>query len=616
MRRRVVGIETEHGLLAAPASGDGPCMDAEHAARQLFEPLLRRGRSSNLFLRNGGRLYLDVGSHPEYATAECDRLEDLLEQDRAGSLMLADLASQADEAMAALGEDLRVHLFRNNLDSQGNSYGCHENYMLHRRRDFRQVADALVSFFITRLVLVGNGWINLSGARPRLEFSQRANQMWDAVSSATTRSRPIINTRDEPLADSGSYRRMHVIVGDTNVAEPTTALKIGMTWMLLDAVEDGLRIEDLALADPMRAIRQINADLSGAAPIELASGARTTPVALQREIRSRVLSAIGPDSLDEAHRYVADLWGRGLDAIESGDWSGVDTELDIAIKRRLLDSYTARTGADYADPRVARLELGYHDITAQGLRDRMEAAGLMKRLTSPGGASRALTAPPATTRARLRGAIIAAAEDARADGTVDTSASTTSRPGRCPCRTRCPPPTPESTPSSPGSGPRPPCCRHERAPRLDARLHQGAQGGLGTGPQAGGEEPGGLARLPVRVDRPGARPGGRGRRLRVVGAVPPALRLPRGAVRLDAARHGPGHRVGARGGHADDHDRGGAVRDGHSGDRGLPGHGPHHHRGLAGARVDHRLRRAQRGDAVRVGPPPADAGTGRLRYDP
>ena len=419
MRRRVVGIETEHGLLAAPASGDGPCMDAEHAARQLFEPLLRRGRSSNLFLRNGGRLYLDVGSHPEYATAECDRLEDLLEQDRAGSLMLADLASQADEAMAALGEDLRVHLFRNNLDSQGNSYGCHENYMLHRRRDFRQVADALVSFFITRLVLVGNGWINLSGARPRLEFSQRANQMWDAVSSATTRSRPIINTRDEPLADSGSYRRMHVIVGDTNVAEPTTALKVGMTWMLLDAVEDGLRIEDLALADPMRAIRQINADLSGAAPIELASGARTTPVALQREIRSRVLGAIGPDSLDEAHRYVADLWGRGLDAIESGDWSGVDTELDIAIKRRLLDSYTARTGADYTDPRVARLELGYHDITAQGLRDRMEAAGLMKRLTSPGAASRALTAPPATTRARLRGAIIAAAEDARADVTVD-----------------------------------------------------------------------------------------------------------------------------------------------------------------------------------------------------
>ena len=148
-------------------------MDAEHAARQLFEPLLHQGRSSNLFLRNGGRLYLDVGAHPEYATAECDRLEDLLEQDRAGSDMLADLALQADEALAELGTDLRLHLFRNNLDSQGNSYGCHENYLLHRRRDFRQVADALVAFFVTRQILVGNGWINTAAAAPRMPFPLR-----------------------------------------------------------------------------------------------------------------------------------------------------------------------------------------------------------------------------------------------------------------------------------------------------------------------------------------------------------------------------------------------------------------------------------------------------------
>ena len=144
MRRRVFGIETEYGLTAASPSGAAP-MDAEYAARQLFEPLLHQGRSSNLFLRNGGRLYLDVGAHPEYATAECDRLEDLLEQDRAGSEILADLAVQADEALGELGTDLRLHLFRNNLDSQGNSYGCHENYLLHRRRDFRQVADDTAS---------------------------------------------------------------------------------------------------------------------------------------------------------------------------------------------------------------------------------------------------------------------------------------------------------------------------------------------------------------------------------------------------------------------------------------------------------------------------------------
>lgn len=418
MRRRVFGIETEYGLTAASPSGAAQ-MDAEHAARQLFAPLLHQGRSSNLFLRNGGRLYLDVGAHPEYATAECDRLEDLLEQDRAGSVMLADLAARADEALSELGSDLHLHLFRNNLDSQGNSYGCHENYLLHRRRDFRQVADALVAFFVTRQILVGNGWINASAATPRMQFSQRADQMWDAVSSATTRSRPIINTRDEALADSGAYRRMHVIVGDTNIAEPTTALKVGMTELLIHAIEDGLQIEDLALADPMRAIREINADLSGSAPVDLATGRTTSAVALQREIRERVLARIALADLDPMRAYVVDLWGRGLDAIDSGDWSGVETELDVAIKRKLLSSYCARTGAALTDARVARLELSYSDITEQGLRGRMEGAGLMRRLTSEEGVSRAMSTPPATTRACLRGRIIAAAEDARADLSVD-----------------------------------------------------------------------------------------------------------------------------------------------------------------------------------------------------
>ncbi len=405
--------------MAASADGGASTMDAEHAARQLFDPLLRRGRSSNLFLRNGGRLYLDVGAHPEYATAECDRLEDLLEQDRAGALMLADLALQADESFMEVGAPERLHLFRNNLDSQGNSCGCHENYLLHRRRDFRQVADALVSFFITRQILVGNGFIRRGAGGAQLSFSQRAEQMWDAVSSATTRSRPIINTRDEPLADSGSYRRMHVIVGDTNVAEPTTALKVGATEMLLTAIEDGLRIEDLALADPMRAIREISTDLTGRAEVELASGRRMTAVAIQKEIRGRVLGALDDAELDDLHRYVADLWGRGIAAIESGDWSGIETELDIAIKRKLLTAYAAKAGTTLADPRVARLELSYHDITAQGLAPRMERAGLIRRLTTDEGVRRAVRTAPATTRASLRGRIIAAAEDARADLTVD-----------------------------------------------------------------------------------------------------------------------------------------------------------------------------------------------------
>ncbi|MGO3796044.1 MAG: Pup--protein ligase [Pauljensenia sp.] len=419
MRRRVVGIETEYGLNAASTDASPSPVDADRAARYLFDPLLHRGRSSNLFLRNGGRLYLDVGSHPEYATAECDRLEDLLAQDRAGSAILADLAVQGDRALAADGIHARLHLFRNNLDAQGNSFGCHENYLLHRRRDFREVADALVAYFITRQVITGAGHVRTASGRTSYCFSQRADQMWDAVSSATTRSRPIINTRDEPLADSGSYRRMHVIVGDTNVAEPTTALKTGATELLLSAIEDGLHLQDLALAEPMRAIREINADLTGRVRVELADGRELTAAQVQAEIRSRVLERTDPDSLDDVHRYVVDLWGRGIGAIESGDWSGIDTELDVAIKRRLLESYARRAGTTLADPRVARLELGYHDITAEGLRPRMEASGLMRRLTTEDQVTSAVTTPPATTRAALRGRVIGAAEDARRDLTAD-----------------------------------------------------------------------------------------------------------------------------------------------------------------------------------------------------
>lgn len=419
MRRRVVGIETEYGLNAASTDPGTPPIDADRAARYLFDPLLRQGRSSNLFLRNGGRLYLDVGSHPEYATAECDRIEDLLAQDRAGSTMLADLALQGDRALEADGIRARLHLFRNNLDAQGNSFGCHENYLLHRRRDFREVADALVSYFITRQVLTGSGHLRRTSGRTTYCFSQRADQMWDAVSSATTRSRPIINTRDEPLADSGSYRRMHVIVGDTNVAEPTTALKTGATELLLSALEDGLDIQDLILAEPMRAIREVNGDLGATVRVELADGRELTAVQVQREIRDRVLARTDTDALDGAHRYVVDLWGRGIDAIASGDWSGIDTELDVAIKRRLLESYVQRAGTTLADPRVARLDLSYHDITAEGLRPRMESAGLMRRLTTAEQVTAALTTAPATTRAALRGRVIGAAQDARRDLTAD-----------------------------------------------------------------------------------------------------------------------------------------------------------------------------------------------------
>ncbi|MDO5728945.1 MAG: proteasome accessory factor PafA2 family protein [Actinomycetaceae bacterium] len=412
MNRRIFGIETEYGLLCADA-GDEP-VSVELAARILFKPLVESGRSSNVYWRNGGRIYLDVGAHPEYATAECDRVEDLLLQDRAGDYLFADLARRADEALANCGTGGKIHLFRNNEDFEGHSFGCHENYLLRRRSNFRQVVDALVSFFVTRQILTGAGHIHRDG-KPRFGYSSRAIHMSDAVSSATTRSRPIINTRDEPLADASEYRRLHVIVGDTNVSESSTALKVVMTDLLLSAVENGVRIEDLALKDPLASIRAIDDELGSNIVVELENGRTMTVVALQRELRRRVLDHVDLDSASPLVHRMVDLWDRGLVAVETGEHGLINTELDWAIKRDLIVRFMERSGADLLDPRVSRLELAYHDITGKTVAERLEESGAMVRLTAEADTRRAMDTPPASTRAHLRGQLIAAAEQHRRD---------------------------------------------------------------------------------------------------------------------------------------------------------------------------------------------------------
>lgn len=435
MRRRVVGIETEYGLTCATRSGAPPIHDADAAARLLFAPLALSGRAPNVYLRNGGRLYLDVGAHPEYATAECDSFEDLLAQHRCGDELLNQLNERTRAELEGLADPERIYLFRNNVDSAGNSFGCHENYLLHRRRDFRQVAQGLVAFFVTRLVLVGAGHLRRSGNKLSYCFSQRAEQMWEAVSSATTRTRPIINTRDEPLADAGQYRRLHVISGDTNVCEATTFLKVGMTSLVLDAVEDGMNLSDLELADPMLAIRQVNQDLSAQVKIPMAHGGELSALDIQERILQRVVDVLGIDindsSCDASTRQVIDLWRRALAALRSGDWSSVDRELDFAIKFRLIQEYLKRKQTTLDDPRVARLLLSYHDIGPNGLRSGLESSGLMRRLTTEEQVQQACIQAPRSTRAHLRSSIINAAETAGIELAIDwVRASRIDDPGR------------------------------------------------------------------------------------------------------------------------------------------------------------------------------------------
>src|SRR5699024_3901792 len=224
MKRRVGGLETEYGLVCVRADGSR-ALEPEAAARELFRPVVAMGRSSNVFLRNAARPYLDVGSHPEYATAECDDWWELVAQDRAGDRIFADLAARANDGSAADGQEARIHLLKNNVDSAGNAFGSHENFLVDRRGEFTRLPRYLLPFLVTRQIVTGAGGVvrpTDGDGEPQFVFSRRSDHMWEAVSSATTRTRPIINTRDEPHGDPTRFRRLHVIVGDSTMSEVST----------------------------------------------------------------------------------------------------------------------------------------------------------------------------------------------------------------------------------------------------------------------------------------------------------------------------------------------------------------------------------------------------------
>jgi proteasome accessory factor A len=431
---RIYGIETEYGL-AHTASADGRRIGPEEIARYLFRPVVDWGRSSNVFLPNGSRLYLDVGSHPEYATAECNDISDLLAQDRAGEGLMIDLLDKAQDALDAEDIGGRVHMVKNNTDAAGNSYGSHENFLIRRTLDFNRLTTVLLPFLVSRQLLVGAGAIiprrsafapDEEADRSEMMFglSARSDVMWEGLSSATTRSRPIINARDEPHADAEKYRRLHVIVGDSSMSTATSALKVGSAILMLDLIEAGSRIPENGLRHPVRDIRLIARDLTGRVQLERTDGTTTTPLGLLTDYRDRAqrLVETGDHSLgdEQLARYIIDLWTRMLEAIESQDFSAVDTEIDWVIKRALIERSMERGGLEITDPRVQRLDIAYHDITpSTGLFPKLEAAGMAKNLVPADAVTAAKTQPPAGTRAAIRGEFVRAAHEARRDYTVD-----------------------------------------------------------------------------------------------------------------------------------------------------------------------------------------------------
>ncbi|NKQ52552.1 Pup--protein ligase [Amycolatopsis sp. K13G38] len=418
MQRRIFGIETEFGVTCT-FHGQRR-LSPDEVARYLFRRVVSWGRSSNVFLSNGSRLYLDVGSHPEYATAECDDLIQLVTHDKAGERILEDLLVDAERRLADEGIGGDIFLFKNNTDSAGNSYGCHENYLVTRAGEFSRIADVLLPFLVTRQLICGAGKVLQTPRGAVYCLSQRAEHIWEGVSSATTRSRPIINTRDEPHADAERYRRLHVIVGDSNMAEPTTLLKVGTANLVLEMIEQGVQFRDFTLDNPIRAIREISHDLTGRRPVRLAGGREASALDIQREYYGRAVQHVKANDSGPTAQRVIELWGRALDAVEQQDFSKIDTEIDWAIKHRLVERYRSRHNLDLSSPRVAQLDLAYHDIRrGRGLFDLLQRKGLIRRITDDGDIEAAKDTPPQTTRAKLRGDFIAAAQAAGRDFTVD-----------------------------------------------------------------------------------------------------------------------------------------------------------------------------------------------------
>ena len=405
-----MGVETEFGVAAY--DGSRQVLTPEEVARYLFRPVVAQHRSSNVFTSNASRLYLDVGSHPEYATAECDSLSQLLAYDKAGERIFHQLSQQCDEALRNDGFAGSTYLFKNNVDSRGNSYGAHENYLISRELALKSFGQQLLPFLVTRQLICGAGKI----AGDKFVISQRADQVWEGVSSATTRTRPIINTRDEPHGDSHRFRRMHVIVGDSNMSEPTFALKVGSMLLVIEMLEAGFDLPDMELADPIAHIRDIAADPTGAIELTLAAGGTVTAL----EVQQRTLDAAKrwleqrPDegTPNEEMARVVDLWARVLDAIATQDFSGVDTEIDWVIKRKLLTQFKDRLGCGWDHPKLAQIDLTYHDINPQrGLFYLLERKGLAARWIEDAAIEHAVDNPPATTRAAVRGEFLTAVRE-------------------------------------------------------------------------------------------------------------------------------------------------------------------------------------------------------------
>ena len=418
MDRRIFGLENEYGVTCTLRGQRR--LSPDEVARYLFRKVVSWGRSSNVFLENGARLYLDVGSHPEYATPECDSIHDVVVHDKAGERILEELLIGAEQRLRDEGIRGTIYLFKNNTDSAGNSYGCHENYLTSRSDEIEKYSEVLIPFLVTRQIFTGAGKVLQTARGPIYSIAQRAEHIWEGLSSATTRSRPIINTRDEPHADAEKYRRLHVIVGDSNMSEYTNFVKVGSTACLLKMMEDeSCVLRDLTLENQTRAIREISHDITCRRKIRLASGRELSALDIQREILDKALRYADTGRFDALEMKALEMWEHCISTIEN-DPLKLNREVDWVIKYHLVEAFRKRHELALDDSRVLLVDLQYHDICRdRGLFYKLEQNGLVNRTCTDEEIETARVLAPQTTRAKLRGDFIKRAKEKKRDYTVD-----------------------------------------------------------------------------------------------------------------------------------------------------------------------------------------------------
>ena len=433
---KIVGIETEYGVALRGAPDPNPVIassllingyveqrrigwdfedespgrDARGFARDGAQPPEIETHLVNAVLTNGARYYVDH-AHPEYSTPECaDPLEATL-FDKAGERILA-RSMEAARRLLPAGQEIVV--YKNNSDGKGNSYGCHENYLVDRNVPFAALVRNLIPWFVTRQVFTGAGKIGAENGGEACDYqiSQRSDFFEEEVGLETTLKRPIVNTRDEPHADPQKYRRLHVIVGDANLCEVATFLKIGTTAIVLAMIEDGFIDKDLSISSPVAAIKTVSHDITLQATVDCASLGRCTPIELQWEFLRLArkyadetgLEACGPEAIGTA---VLDRWEAVLGALET-DPATLDGQLDWVTKLELLRAYAERDTLSWNDPKLELLAVQYHDVRpGRSLYEKLVRGGRIERLLDEEKVMAAMADPPESTRAYFRGTCLA-----------------------------------------------------------------------------------------------------------------------------------------------------------------------------------------------------------------